>query len=186
MIKLENWFNHLIARFGLIRPRPVFGWYLAALTMALVLDVVTKVLVVSQMSLYQSIPLVGQVIKLTYVRNPGAAFSFLANSDSPWRLPFFIAVAGIAIVIITLMALIDQKKGWSTLVPLGLISGGATGNLLDRITVGTVVDFIDFSYRQFNFPVFNVADSAVVVGVSWLLLISFSRRPQNEVSNQVV
>ncbi|MCK5243576.1 signal peptidase II, partial [bacterium] len=138
-----------------------------------ILDIISKWIVTHTMVLYQSIPLLGQILKLTYVRNTGAAFSLLANVDSPWRTAFLIAVKSVAVIVLTIVAYYEQRRDPRLMLPLGLVCAGAMGNLLDRVTTGTVVDFIEVSYRTFHFPVFNVADSAVVIGVSWLLLITF-------------
>jgi signal peptidase II len=152
---------------------PIYVYWMIFGT-AFILDVISKWIVTHTMALYQSIPLLGQILKLTYVRNTGAAFSILANVDSPWRTAFLISVKAVAAVVLTIVAYYERKREPRLMLPLGLVCAGAMGNLLDRVTSGTVVDFIEVSYKTFHFPVFNVADSCVVIGVSWLLLITFS------------
>jgi len=153
-----------------------FYWLIFAVT--LILDMLSKWIVIQTMVLHQSIPLVGTILKLTYVRNTGAAFSLLAYYNTPWRTALFVGVAVIAIVVLTIIAYREKNRGKMFMLPLGLVCGGALGNLLDRLISGTVVDFIDFSYRDFHWPVFNLADSAVVIGVFWLFFITFRNQPK--------
>lgn len=160
---------------------PPVAWYWSFVIAVLALDIVSKWIVTHTMDLYQSIPLVGGVLQLTYVRNTGAAFSLLAEFNSPWRLALFITVNSTAAVVFTWLAHHEKGQGPRLLIPFGLVSAGAVGNLLDRISTGTVVDFIDVGYGAYHFPVFNFADSAVCVGVSLLILLSFrqqSKQPQ--------
>jgi signal peptidase II len=165
--------QHWIRQFHGLRLTRAFGLYALVAGLAFGLDRLTKALITSHMHLYDSWPLLGNVLKLTYVRNPGAAFSFLAHHNAPWRLTLFIVIAIMASVFMTITALLEQSKGWRLMIPLGLITGGALGNMIDRLQAGTVIDFIEFSYRSFYFPIFNAADSAVVVGVGWLIVLSF-------------
>jgi len=149
-------------------------WFWGAAALVLCLDQFSKYLVAHNMALYQSIPLLGNVLQLTYVRNAGAAFSLLANpSAAPWRLYLLAGVALVTVSVLIFMAYHESYAKAGFLIPLGLVSGGALGNLVDRLSSGTVVDFIEFSYKSFHFPVFNIADSAVNVGVFWILLITF-------------
>ncbi len=152
------------------------AWYWIILAVVVTLDLLSKWLVTQNMVLHQSVSLLGTFLSLTYVRNTGAAFSLLANFDSPWRLVLFVTVPIIAILLLTTLAYRERQRSFLALCPLGLISGGALGNLLDRVFSGTVVDFIDVSYRSWHWPVFNLADLAVVIGVGWLLLTSFRNR----------
>ena len=142
------------------------------------LDWGSKWLVTHTMFLQQSLPLAGDLVRLTYVRNTGAAFSLLADFHSPWRTLVLISVPVLALTVLTVMAWRERQKGWPLLVPLGLVCGGALGNLKDRAFSGTVVDFLDAGVHALRWPVFNVADSAVVIGVIWLLLITLQQRPE--------
>lgn len=137
----------------------------------LVFDQWTKFLVVSRFRLYESVELVENFLHLTYVRNKGAAFGIL--SDSAWRIPFFIGVALIAAVIILVCFHRVPRDQQLTRFGLALIWPGAVGNLIDRIRLGEVVDFIDVHWYQYHWPAFNVADSAITVGVCCLLLANF-------------
>ena len=139
--------------------------------LALVLDQVTKLLVDSTMQLYQSIPLL-PFFKLTYVHITGAAFSFLSESGG-WQRWFF---AGLALVISVVIAVwLSRLEKHETLlaVALSLILGGAVGNLIDRLAYGYVIDFLDVYYGTWHWPAFNIADSAITLGVVLMLAESF-------------
>ena len=145
-------------------------WLVLSL-LAVVLDQVSKWVVDSSMQLYQSIPLV-PYFNLTYVRNTGAAFSFLSEAGG-WQRWFF---AGLAIVISIVIAVwLARLKQHETLlaVALSLVLGGAIGNLIDRLAYGYVLDFLDVYYQTWHWPAFNIADSAITLGVVLMLLESF-------------
>ena len=145
--------------------------WLALSLLAVVLDQASKWAVDSSMQLYQSIPLV-PYFNLTYVRNTGAAFSFLSEAGG-WQRWFF---AGLAIVISIVIAVwLARLKQHETLlaVALSLVLGGAIGNLIDRLAYGYVIDFLDVYYQTWHWPAFNVADSAITLGVVLMLLESF-------------
>ncbi len=157
-----------------------FYWIIMLLVLAL--DQISKWIVMQTMVLHQSIPLLGNILQLTYVRNTGAAFSFLARSEVFWRRPLLISVALIASIILTVMAFREQNRGIKLMLPLGLVSGGALGNMVDRLFYGgAVVDFIEVGYRNFHWPVFNLADSAVVIGVCWLMFFTFHKSSQGHI-----
>ena len=136
--------------------------------LAVILDQVSKLAVDGTMQLYESIQIM-PFFRLTYVRNTGAAFSFLSDAGG-WQRWFF---AGLAIVISLVIAVwLTRLKQHETLlaVALSLVLGGAVGNLIDRLSYGYVIDFLDAYYQQWHFPAFNVADSAITVGVAMLLI----------------
>lgn len=127
------------------------------------LDQWTKSLVVKHMELGQSIPLIQDVLHLTSHRNTGAAFGILANQ----RMLF--VVTTIAVVVGILISLIRIGKSQPRVsLALSMVLGGAIGNFIDRVTTGKVVDFVDVTV--INFPIFNVADMAITIGVGLLLL----------------
>lgn len=134
----------------------------------LVVDQATKLYVDRVMALHQSIPVIDGLFNFTYLRNRGAAFSFL--SDASWRLPFFIGVTLVAAVVIV-VALNkmrnDQKLAQSA---LAMIFSGAIGNLIDRVRMGEVIDFLDVYWRTHHWPAFNIADSLICVGVALVAL----------------
>lgn len=140
---------------------------LAAVTaLVLVIDQATKVYIDRTMQLYQSIPVIDGLFSITYMRNKGAAFSFLSNFD--YRLPFFILVSLVAVVaiLVAYRKLRDDQR--FAALSLSLILSGAVGNLIDRIRLGEVIDFLDVFWRTHHWPAFNVADSAICVGVALL------------------
>ncbi len=134
----------------------------------LVLDQATKLYIDSRFALYESVTVLENFFHITYVRNKGAAFGIL--SDSAYRIPFFIAVATLAALGILwyLKSLSDNQRLLH--FALSLVFSGAVGNLIDRIRIGEVIDFLDVHWYQYHWPAFNVADSAICVGVALLLL----------------
>ncbi len=136
----------------------------------LVLDQITKVLVERTMSLHQSIEIVSNFAHLTYLRNTGAAFGFLAGTRSTLRIVLFALISSVAIgcVVYLIRGLRPHQK--TLLVSLALILGGAIGNLIDRLRLGEVIDFIDLHWYDIHWPAFNVADSAISIGVVLLFL----------------
>ncbi|MDH4099068.1 MAG: signal peptidase II [Nitrospirota bacterium] len=133
-----------------------------------VLDQVTKILVDSTMMLGQSITILENFFHLTYLRNRGAAFSLFAGTADSFRLPFLIGVSLLAFAV--LIYLWRQLKDDETLLATayGLVMGGAVGNLIDRVRLGEVIDFLDAHWYNAHWPAFNVADSAVCIGVALL------------------
>jgi signal peptidase II len=116
------------------------------------------------------VPVVGDFLRLTYVKNTGAAFGLLQDQTA-----FFVFVGVVVIGVIAASYRYLPRSGFQWLhLALGLQLGGAIGNLIDRVRQGYVVDFVDFGYRSNWWPVFNVADSAIVVGVALLVLHSLS------------
>lgn len=146
-----------------------FPWLPGVMTAAaaLLLDQVSKAVVNSQLSLYESIPVIGNVVRITHTRNPGIAFGVSFGVLNGWFLTI-ITACGVGAISFYLVR--QSVLGWWRSVMVGLILGGAAGNLIDRIRWGEVIDFIDIGVTRYRWPVFNVADSAVVVGVVLLLL----------------
>ncbi len=145
------------------------GFYLLALAIVLT-DQVSKAIVVRSMRLGQSVPIVPGYFDLTFVLNPGAAFSLFATLPEGIRNPFFILISVAAAVLIVAYRARHLRQHPLASVSLGLILGGAVGNLIDRVRYGVVVDFLDVHVHQYHWPVFNVADSAISVGVTLLLI----------------
>lgn len=138
---------------------------------ALILDQASKLAVDGAMQLYQSIPIM-PYFNLTYVHNTGAAFSFLSEAGG-WQRWFF---AGLALVISIVIAFwLARLKRHEILlaVALALVLGGAIGNLIDRLVYGYVIDFLDVYYQDWHWPAFNIADSAITLGVILMLAESF-------------
>lgn len=108
-------------------------------------------------------------LNMTLAHNYGAAFSFLNNAGG-WQRWFFVVLASLVSLILMVWLLRLPRQEWRTGLSLGLIIGGAIGNLIDRVQLGYVVDFIDVYYREWHYPAFNVADSSITIGVVLLLL----------------
>ena len=137
----------------------------------------TKLLVLNHFDYGESIIMIPQYFSLTYVRNTGAAFGFMASANPNFRVPFFLIVPIIAMVVLGFLYRDLPKNAKWRAMALGLVSGGAIGNLIDRVRLGYVVDFLDFHYNTvYYFPAFNVADSAICVGVTILLLSTLAKR----------
>jgi signal peptidase II len=153
----------------------------------LVLDQATKLLVVKGMTLHQSIAILPDFANLTYLRNTGAAFGFLAGARSSLRISFFVLISFVAIgcIVYLIRGLRPQQKFLT--LSLSLILGGAIGNLIDRLRLGEVIDFIDLHWYDAHWPAFNVADSAITIGVVLLffhiLLRGSFENPKPETRN---
>lgn len=142
--------------------------WLTALTV--ILDQVTKQMVVASMRLYESIAVI-PFFNITYVHNTGAAFSFLSDAGG-WQRWFFASLAFVVSVVISVWLARLKKNEVLLSVSLSLILGGAIGNLIDRLLYGYVIDFLDVYYKTWHWPAFNVADSAITLGVVLLLMES--------------
>jgi signal peptidase II len=133
-------------------------------------DQLTKLLVVTQLGLLQTVPIVPGVLSLTHVRNSGVAFGFLNSADFAFKQVVMAALALVALVGVGLYATeLPMERRWAR-VGLALILGGAAGNLVDRARQGFVVDFVDVYWRGWHFWAFNLADAAITTGVAMLIL----------------
>ena len=145
---------------------------LAALTalVVLILDQLSKAVALRDLVPGSPVSVVDGLFSLTLVMNPGLAFGMLSSTPTAWRWMVaalsLAALATLATVGIRLLA----SGGWTTRVALGFIFGGAAGNLIDRARFGAVVDFLDFYWRDYHWPAFNIADSAISVGVALLAM----------------
>jgi signal peptidase II len=140
----------------------------------LVLDQLTKLWAAAVLPLWASKTVIPGFFNLVHVLNKGAAFGFLNDLDAMWRPYFFLAATALAIVLILHLLRTVPREDTVLFTALGLILGGAVGNLTDRIRLGEVVDFLDFYIGKYHWPAFNVADVAISIG-SVLLLVSVYR-----------
>ena len=146
--------------------------FVALIILVIVLDQAVKYWVVSSFTLYESLPVIPGFFSLTYLTNTGAAFGLLAGRPAAWRQVFFVGVAVVALAAIAfLYRKLRRDSVWYG-VALGLIAGGAIGNLIDRIRLGSVIDFLDVYVGTHHWPAFNVADSAITVGVTLFLVVN--------------
>lgn len=147
--------------------------YLFLTLTVLVLDQATKMIVTRSIPLNDSIPVIPGFFRISHVLNPGAAFSFLANSRSPY-VPIGLMVFSLVVIVIIASILWKAKLQFNlTNLGLSLVLGGALGNLLDRITNGSVVDFLAFRLGTYHWPDFNIADSGIVAGSALLMIDVF-------------
>jgi signal peptidase II len=145
---------------------------LVFLTAAIVaLDQLTKYEVVERFRYGESVPIIPGFFSLTYIRNTGAAFGLLAHANPAFRIPFFVIVPLVALIAIGFIFRKIPDGDLKLSSALSLVIGGAVGNLIDRVTLNYVVDFLDFHWRyEYHFPAFNVADMAICIGVGILML----------------
>jgi signal peptidase II len=150
---------------------PKYQVGLTVFVVSLVLDIVTKHLINANLTYADRIPVIEGFFYLTHVRNTGAAFGLLRDAPVLLRMTFFIGIAIVAIgIVIQFFYRLAPGDRLSALA-LGLILGGAVGNLIDRIRLGEVVDFLHFNlWGGYAWPDFNLADSWIVVGVGLLVL----------------
>jgi signal peptidase II len=147
-----------------------------------VLDQWSKYWIVANFREYEVLT-VWPVFNLTLVYNTGAAFSFLSDAGG-WQRWFFVTVAVlVSLVMVIWLARLQPRERWTAL-GLALVVGGAVGNLIDRVVLGKVVDFLQWHWQDWYWPSFNLADSAITLGVILLLIDGlFGARPQEELNS---
>lgn len=157
--------------FGDNAPTGLRWLWLAGL--ALVLDQLTKLMVMNSLVAYQDVVALTGFFNLVHVHNTGAAFSLFADQPG-WQRGFFVVLAGVASGVI--LYLLRRTRGQPLFSgALALILGGAVGNLVDRVLYGHVIDFLDFYLGDWHWPAFNVADSAITLGAALLIWDSFRK-----------
>jgi signal peptidase II len=144
----------------------------AAAGAIVVLDRVTKIAVERSISVWETIPVIPNVVNLVYTRNRGAAFGILSNAPEWVRAVVLIGFSVAILIFIVRMLWRGEPGRW----PLALVLGGAVGNLYDRIVAGSVTDFVQVFIGSYEWPSFNVADSAISVGAVWLALGLFGKK----------
>ena len=145
----------------------------------IVLDRWTKHLAATRIALYRHIQIIPGFFRLTHTENSGAAFSLFADSPAHWRNAFLIGFSMIAMVIVAVLLWKQARALTMTGIALSLILGGAAGNLWDRLASGRVVDFLLFYIKQYQWPVFNLADSSIVIGAGLLVAEMLFGRPES-------
>lgn len=146
-------------------------------------DQVSKYWIVEHFTLHESKVVIPEFFNLTYLTNNGAAFSILAGQPAMWRQVFFVGAACVALTIIWIAQRSYGRRSRLYSVAFALIAGGAIGNLIDRIRLGYVVDFLDVYVGQYHWPAFNIADSAITVGVTLFIVhnLLFDRQRPEQV-----
>jgi signal peptidase II len=158
-------------------PAPGRSTYLWIAGVIVALDQVTKALVDHLMMLHQSRTIVEGLVRLTYVQNRGAAFGILSEAGLPYQSVLFSVISLLALLAIALYAWRMPVQSRLPQTALALVMGGAVGNLLDRARLGYVIDYMDVYWGAHHWPAFNVADSAITIGVA-LLVLDILRNPQ--------
>ncbi len=153
--------------------------YLLLSLFVILADAVSKWLVAANIDVHDSVPVVANVFQLVHVRNTGAAFGIGANTES--QLVPVVLNAGALVVFFAVVVYAFRAAVTDRLLQTGLhlILGGAIGNLIDRFRFGYVVDFLDFYVRDHHWPAFNVADSAICIGIA-LLFLDMRRKPDEK------
>ncbi len=164
-----------------------FKLYVTLLVVSILvaLDQLTKNLVLAQFRLGESLVIVENFFNLTFVKNYGAAFGFLSQSHPEFREIFFLTMPPVAMVVIGFLLKQAPDKDKLQILALSGILGGALGNYIDRLRFRYVVDFLDFHwYNQYSWPAFNIADSAIVLGVMILIyqMILEAKKAKQEAS----
>jgi signal peptidase II len=143
---------------------------LASVTgVVIALDQITKLYIMQTMHPHESIPIVPNLFNLTYIRNPGAAFGLLASSSNAFRMVFFGLTSVFALGLLGTILVRMPERDRVGRLSVAAILGGAIGNLIDRLRYGEVIDFLDVYVESYHWPAFNVADSAITVGVIFLI-----------------
>lgn len=156
---------------------------LTHLTLALIVvaaDRWSKRLVAARIAMYSHVQIIPGFFRLTHTENTGAAFSLFADSTYRWRTGALIAFSMIAMVIVSFLLWKQKRALTITGIALSLILGGAVGNLWDRVASGRVVDFLLFYIKQYQWPVFNLADSSIVIGASLLVVEILFGKPATD------
>jgi len=156
-----------------------YHFFIALIVIAL--DRVTKITIARRLSLHDSISVVPGFFRIIHAENPGAAFGIFADSPSAWKTALLIGFSIIALLIVSALLWKNSHTMTSTGIGLALILGGAIGNLWDRLVSHHVVDFLLFYIGPHQWPAFNVADSAIVVGACLLVFeIVFTNSPKQQ------
>ena len=157
--------------------------YLLIALFVVLLDRWTKYVVARRIPLYSHIQVIPGFFRLTHTENTGAAFSLFADSTAPWKTGLLIAFSVIALLVVSVLLWRNHHAHIATGIGLSLIMGGALGNLWDRLARGRVIDFLLFYVKRYQWPVFNLADSAIVIGAGLLVLEIVFAKSHNERSN---
>ncbi|HEV7491255.1 MAG TPA: signal peptidase II [Rhodanobacteraceae bacterium] len=158
-----------------MQPKPGAQIWLALSALVIALDQLTKHIAIGSLEPYAPHAVIPGFLNWTLAFNSGAAFSFLNNAGG-WQRWLFSALAiGICAVLTVWLRRLGRGE-WKTAMPLALVIGGALGNLIDRVRFGHVTDFIEVYYRQWSWPAFNVADSAISVGAVLLIVFGLGVR----------
>ncbi len=159
--------------------------FIPLLVVGLALDQVSKLLVLSRLPLGGQVPLIPGFLNLVHIHNKGAAFGLLSGWSAEFAWLFFVAVTVVVLVVLGYLLWRLPDDHWATALGYSLVLTGALGNLIDRVRLGEVVDFVDVYWRRYHWPAFNVADSLVCVGVGVLVWVIIREEKPADASNPV-
>src|SRR5271169_5181878 len=162
-------------------PHVMRRFHLMIALLVVVLDRATKWLIAKDLSLHDYRQVIPGFFRITHIENRGAAFGLFADSPAQWKIGMLVLFSIVALVVVSTLLWRNSHAMTTTGIGLALILGGAVGNLWDRLLNGRVVDFLLFYIGQYQWPAFNVADSAIVVGAGLLVIeILFTKSPAHE------
>jgi signal peptidase II len=157
----------------------------AVLVLGLALDQGSKILVQQLLPLGSQVPVVKGFFNLVHIHNRGAAFGLLGQLPVGFTRIFFITVGSLLAAAVSYLWWRLPRDCWRTAAGYSLILAGALGNLLDRLRLGEVVDFLDFYWGRYHWPAFNVADSLVCLGAAWLVWVTLTEECPDHASDPV-
>ncbi len=147
--------------------------------LVMILDQVTKAIILKNLALHDSITVIAGIFDITHIHNAGGAFGFMADQGKNVRTFLFLLVSSVAVCFIFYFYSKIPRTHSMLATGMALIMGGAVGNLIDRIRFGKVVDFLDFYIRNMHWPAFNIADSAISIGmIIFVFHILFKKMPE--------
>jgi signal peptidase II len=158
--------------------------FLSITGLVVLLDQLTKGWIIATMRLHDAYPVIDGFFNIVYVRNPGAAFGFLAGASPLFRSVFFLAVTLAAILLILHYLRQTKIEEIFLVLALALILAGAVGNLIDRIRFGEVIDFLDVYIGAHHWPAFNIADASITTGASVLVMFLLGKRKEKIVEEK--
>lgn len=152
-----------------MRPRHPIGLLIGLPAGVIVADQISKFLILDRMQLFESIPVLPGLFSITSIRNPGAAFGLLGGVDDNIRILLLSAVSILAVALLAIYYLRSAPHERLSRFAAALVIGGALGNLIDRVRFGEVIDFLDVYIGRYHWPAFNIADSAISIGIGLFL-----------------
>ncbi len=158
---------------------------LLVLVLGLALDQASKLLVLQLLPLGSQIPLVSGFCNLVHVHNKGAAFGLLGGLSPAFTRLFFLATTSLVLAVVGYLWYRLPENSWQAALGYSLIMAGALGNLIDRVRLGEVVDFLDLYWGRYHWPAFNVADSLVCLGAAWLVWVILTEEKSCHASDTV-
>ena len=147
--------------------------------LVILVDQVTKALILNNLPMHQSVNVIEGLFDITHIRNPGGAFGLMANMSAATRMFVFLFLSSLAVGLLFYLYKKTPETHSFLATGFAMIFGGAIGNLIDRIRFGNVVDFLDFYIGKYHWPAFNVADSAITIGIFiFVFHLLFKKMPE--------